>query len=266
MPGPPWAATSLRNTSMRDVAADAIALRQLHVAGTPLVLANAWDPPTAALVAAAGFPVVATSSAAVAQTNGFADHGHLPATVALDALARLAAAVTVPVTADMEDGYGLGAHELVTGLIEAGACGLNVEDSDHHNGGLVDVDAHAERIAAIKDAARAAGVDLVLNARIDVHLRGLPVEDGLRRAARYRAAGADCLYPIGLSDVGALREYAAVGPVNALYRPGSPAIDELAEAMVSRISVGAGLFTLALQGVRTAVDALRDSRDPWSVG
>jgi 2-methylisocitrate lyase-like PEP mutase family enzyme len=237
----------------------------MHVPGAPMLLANAWDPASARLVREAGLSAVATSSAAVAAVSGYEDGSRMPAAVALAAVARIAAAVDLPVTADLEDGYGLGPDQLVSGLIEAGACGLNLEDSDHRRGGLVDAGAQAERIAAIKAAARAAGVDLVLNARVDVHLRGLPLAEGLERALRYREAGADCLYPIMLGDPEALREYAAIGPVNALYRPGSPPLRALAEAGVSRISLGSGLFRLAMARARAAARALArgDDADVW---
>jgi 2-methylisocitrate lyase-like PEP mutase family enzyme len=135
-----------------DVAADAEKLRKLHVPGEPLVLANVWDPPSARVVEAAGMRAIATASNAIAPVNGFEDHGHLPADVAFGALRRIADAVTLPVTADLEDGYGLAPDELVARLADSGACGLNLEDSDHRAGGLVDADRHAERIAAIKAA------------------------------------------------------------------------------------------------------------------
>ncbi len=234
----------------------------MHVPGTPLLLANAWDVASARLVREVGLPAVATSSAAVAAASGYEDRSRMPAAVAMAAVARIAAAVDLPVTADLEDGYGLGPGELVAGLIEAGACGLNLEDSDHRRGGLIDACVQAERIAAIKAAGRAAGVDLVVNARIDVHLHGLSVSAGLDRAARYREAGADCLYPITLDDPVALREYVAIGPVNALYRPGSPSLRALAEVGVSRISMGSGLFRLAMARARAAAMALARGDDP----
>src|SRR5262245_35361849 len=132
-----------------DVAADADKLRKLHVPGDPLLLATVWDPTSARVVEAAGMRAIATSSNALAPVNGYEDHGHLPADVAFSALRRIADTVGLPVTADLEDGYGLSAKEFVDRLANAGACGANLEDTDHHAGGLVDVDQQAERIAAI---------------------------------------------------------------------------------------------------------------------
>src|SRR5215510_3914347 len=133
-----------------DVVADAKKLRELHVPGDPLILANVWDPTSARVVEAAGMRVIATSSNALAPVNGYEDHGHLPADVAFGALQRIASTVSLPVTADLEDGYGLSAEEFVDRLARAGACGANIEDSDHRAGALVDADRFAERIAAIK--------------------------------------------------------------------------------------------------------------------
>ena len=144
---------------------------------------------------------IATASNALAPVNGYEDHGHLPPDVAFGALRRIADAVKLPVTADLEDGYGLSPEEFVDRLADAGACGANLEDTDHRVGALVDADRQAERIASIKAAARARGFDAVINARVDVHIHKGPVEEGLKRARKYFDAGADCVYPIFLSDV-----------------------------------------------------------------
>src|SRR5215471_6705070 len=106
-----------------DVVADAEKLRKLHVPGNPLVLANVWDPPSARVVERAGMRAVATGSNAIAPVNGYEDHGHLPADVAFGALRRIADAVKLPVTGDLEDGYGLSADEFVERLLDSGACG-----------------------------------------------------------------------------------------------------------------------------------------------
>jgi 2-methylisocitrate lyase-like PEP mutase family enzyme len=240
----------------RDVAAQAEQLRKLHVPGAPLVLANVWDPTSARLVEAAGMRAIATSSNALAPVNGYEDHGHLPADVAFGALRRICAAVTLPVTADTEDGYGLSADEFVHRLADAGACGAILEDSDHRAGALMDADRHAERIAAVKAAARARGFDPVINARIDVHFYKVPVEEGLRRARKYLEAGADCVYPIFLSDASAIRKYVALGPTNVLYAPGTLPLAELAKLGVARISVASFLFRLLHKRLQVAVDAL----------
>ncbi|HET8698242.1 MAG TPA: isocitrate lyase/phosphoenolpyruvate mutase family protein [Gammaproteobacteria bacterium] len=244
-----------------DVAADADRLRELHVPGKPLVLANAWDPPSARIVESAGMRAIATSSNAIAPMHGYEDHGHTPADVAFAALGRIAAAVTLPVTADLEDGYGLTPEEFVARLADAGACGANLEDSDYRAGGLVDPEAHARRIAAIKAAARARGFDPVINARVDVHVHKCGLEEGLQRARQYLAAGADCVFPIFLTEADAIREYVALGPTNILYGPGSMPLAELAKLGVARISVGSFLFRLLHKRLEAAVDALKRGDD-----
>jgi 2-methylisocitrate lyase-like PEP mutase family enzyme len=240
-----------------DVAADAEKLRKLHVPGDPLLLANAWDPTSARVVEAAGMRAIATASNALAPVNGYEDHGHLPPDVAFGALRRIADAVSLPVTADLEDGYGLSPKEFVDRLADAGACGAILEDTDHRAGALVDADRQAERIAAIKAAARARGFNPVINARVDVFFHKAPLEEGLKRARKYFAAGADCVYPIFEFDVSALRQYVALGPTNALYGPEKIALDELAKSGVARISVGPLLFRLLLKRLAIATDALR---------
>src|SRR5688572_23052661 len=140
-------------------------LRALHVPGNPLVLPNTWDAASAKLVEDAGFPVVATSSAAVARVLGSDDHEAMSAEDALAAVTRIVGAVSVPVTADFEAGYGLDPDAIAYGLLGAGAVGCNIEDSDHHGPDpLVDAATHAARLAALRAAA---GDALVINARVD---------------------------------------------------------------------------------------------------
>jgi 2-methylisocitrate lyase-like PEP mutase family enzyme len=258
--------TEEMNLRRHDVAADAEKLRTLHVPGDPLLLANIWDPPTARIVEAAGMRAIATASAALAPVNGYEDHSHLPPDVAFAALRRITDAVTLPVTADLEDGYGLSPEQFVERVVNAGACGFNIEDTDHRAGTLVDADEQASRIAAIKAAGRARGVDLVVNARIDVHLRNGPVEEGLRRARKYFDAGADCVYPILLSDIAVIRQYVDLGPTNVICRPGGIASADLAKVGVARISVGPSLFRLLLKRLDVAIAAFRrfDDESMWT--
>jgi 2-methylisocitrate lyase-like PEP mutase family enzyme len=245
----------------RNLAADAETLRALHVPGTPLMLANVWDAPSALAVAAAGLPAIATASAAIAPVNGYEDHGKLPPDVAFAALARIAAAVSCPVTADLEDGYGLPPRELVERMLAAGACGLNIEDSDHASGGLVDAAAQAERIAGIRAAGEALGVRAVINARVDTYIRQGPHADGLARAGLYREAGADCVYPIFLSDPAQVREHVAMGPVNLLGGVGELTIGDMAGLGVARISLGPRLHRATLDHVRKAAEAFARRED-----
>ncbi|MEW2501258.1 isocitrate lyase/phosphoenolpyruvate mutase family protein [Amycolatopsis sp. NPDC047767] len=219
-------------------------LRALHVPGRPLVLPNAWDADSARLVEAAGFPVVATSSAAVAAALGHADGEAAPAGEMLLAAARIVRAVSVPVTVDAESGYGLIPAELVDRLLDLGAAGFNLEDTDHSRSELRPVTDQADRLAALRQAA---GQDLVISARIDAFI-GAPdphavFADAVTRGQAYLAAGADCVYPITLTDPDLLAEFVReTGAVNASLPHGGPGLPALASLGVARISLGAGLW------------------------
>lgn len=231
----------------------AAALRALHVPGEPLILPNAWDAATARAVAAAGFPAVATTSSGVAEALGYADGEETPAAEMLAAVERIARVVDVPVTADLEGGYGLDPADLAHRAVAAGAAGLNLEDTDHANPPqLHDIGAQAERIAALK-----AAQDIVVNARIDVFLNRGPLADGLERARAYAAAGADCVYPIGITDEATIAAFIALGaPVNVVLSPAAPAIERLAELGVARISLGHFLHAEMLAAFDGRLDGL----------
>ena len=214
-------------------------LRSLHVPGTPLVLPNAWDAASARAVVAAGFPVVATTSAGVANALGYDDHQGAPREEMFTAATRIARAVDVPVTVDAEAGYGLEPAEVVAALRDAGAAGCNVEDTDHSTEALREAQEHADWLRGVREQDET----LVVNARIDVFLTGDgDLEEALRRAHAYFDAGADCVYPIALSDHVQLERFVseAGGPVNVLADAGSVA--ELAALRVARISYGGLLY------------------------
>jgi 2-methylisocitrate lyase-like PEP mutase family enzyme len=220
----------------------ASALRRLHTGPRPLVLPNAWDVASARLVVKAGFPVVATSSGAIAASLGFEDDDSMPVDEAFGVIARITRSVPVPVTADVEAGYGLSPKDLVERLLSAGAVGCNLEDTDHHGGsGLVDADENAERLRGVRHAATEAGVDIVLNARVDaLRLEGDRrdlFEEAVRRARLYLRAGADCVFPIRLADDELIDEFVrrVEGPVNVVGA-GAPPIARLAQLGVKRIS------------------------------
>lgn len=251
----------------------AAALRALHRPGDPLILPNAWDAGSARAVVTAGFPAVATSSGAVAEALGHADGEATPVGEMLDAVARIAAAVDVPVTADLERGYGLRPAELVERLLATGAVGCNIEDSDPRTHELYDAEEQADLLAGIRAAAREAGVDLVLNARVDVFLRAAGPPEGrlaeaVRRARRYRVAGADCVYPIVLAEPAAIRALVAEldVPVNVLARPGTPALAELAALGVARISFGSGVYAAARARTVEMLAAIRAGEELFRTG
>jgi 2-methylisocitrate lyase-like PEP mutase family enzyme len=210
-------------------------------------------------VVAAGFPVVATTSAGVAGALGYEDHEGAPGDEMLAAAARIARGVEVPVTVDAEAGYGMAPAELVDALQRAGAAGCNLEDTDHSDESLRDPDRHAEWLGAVRQAASANGYPLVINARVDVFvgpfLAGAGpgtqeelVPEALRRAQAYLDAGVDCVYPIALWEADALRSFMSGigGPVNVVRLPQAPSIAELAALGVARVSWGLLLYGEAM--------------------
>jgi len=213
----------------------------------PLVLPNAWDAGSAKAIEAAGAKAIATTSAGVAWAAGVEDAGGLTRSTALEALRRIIAAVSVPVTADIESGYGGSPAEVastVAEVIAIGAVGINLEDSASR--ALNDPTAQAERIAAAREAAVAAGIDLCINARIDTYFFGDPAET-VKRAAIYTEAGADVVFVPGLQDPVAIRELVAgiSRPLNLMVGPGAPTVTELVALGVARISVGPAITARA---------------------
>ncbi|GAA5121147.1 isocitrate lyase/PEP mutase family protein [Pseudonocardia adelaidensis] len=246
-------------------------LRALHVPGTPLVLPNAWDAATARAVVAAGFPAVATASAAMAPALGYDDSEGTPPDEVFAAVARIARAVDVPVTADVERGYRLAAAEIGARLVAAGAVGCNLEDSDASTGELVPVEEQAELLAGV----RAAAPDVVINARVDAFLHGSGsredrLAEAVRRGRAYAEAGADCVYPLvvdrlDLAEVRKLVEAIGV-PVNLAFLPGGPSLGELAEAGVARVSYGPGLFRVLQGHLEAALAAIAAGGSPYPGG
>lgn len=236
--------------------------RSLHRRGTPLVLPNAWDVASARVVADAGAAAIATTSAGVAWSLGFGDGGHLDRERALGAIARIAAAVSVPVSADIEDGFAQdpeGVAETVRGVIAAGAVGVNLEDA------LRPVGEQVLRIAAARAAADATGVPLFLNARIDTHRlpAGDPeawLKETVTRATAYAEAGADGVFVLGVHSaeaVTALADAVAV-PVNVAIGPGTPSVADCAAAGAARISAGSSIaeaaYALAARAARELLE------------
>jgi len=234
-----------------DLSVKAELLRTLHARPEPLVLPNAWDAATAVLVAEAGFAAVATTSAGVAWALGRPDGQVLRRDEMLGAVARMAQVVSVPVTADLEAGYGAGLDavaETVRGAAEAGAVGLNIEDGiDHAKGTMFDETLAVERIAAARAEANKIGVAMVINARTDVAFdRSRPEEDKIAEAVRrgnaYLAAGADCVYPILFQKIESILILARdiKGPINVMASANLD-VASLTAAGVTRISLATGL-------------------------
>ena len=230
-------------------------LRGLHDHAV-LILPNAWDPASAALITRAGAKAVATTSGGVAWSHGSPDGEVLTRREMMAAVRRIATAVDVPVTADVESGYGPSPADVVATVratIDAGAVGMNIEDSRAAGGGLLSVQEQVDRVRAARDAAIDAGLpQFVINVRTDVYLLqigepGGRLSDVLTRVAEYAKAGADCLFVPGLLDLKTLRELTSASPlpVNAMAGPGGPSIGELTAVGVRRISVGTAIAQAA---------------------
>ncbi|WP_328672724.1 isocitrate lyase/PEP mutase family protein [Streptomyces sp. NBC_00328] len=250
-----------RTERLRD---SALAFRALHVPGRPLVLANAWDAVSARIVEEEGAAAVATTSAGLAWSLGVADGDRLDRDDSLAAVARIAAVVRVPVSADIESGYASdaqGVGDTVRAVLAAGAVGVNIEDALYGEGAgpLRPQAEQAERIAAVRAAADAAEVPLFVNARVDTFLRGAGgVEETLERAAAFLAAGADGVFVPGTVDPATVKALVEgiEGPVNILVGPGAPSVDELASLGVARISAGSSIAAAAHALVRRAAREL----------
>jgi 2-methylisocitrate lyase-like PEP mutase family enzyme len=247
------------------VAAQAEALRRMHQGPGVLVLPNAWDAASARTFEQAGFPAIATTSGGVAAALGYEDHEKAPVEEMLAAAARIVRAVTVPVTVDLEAGYGLAPEQMARKLVAMGAAGLNIEDSNHRRGGLFPAEQQAERLAAMKAALRSAcGADLVLNARVDTFVRrqGTPEEqfaEGLRRARLYREAGADCVYPIMLGDeamIAAFVREAGIVNVN-VRRGGSLSVEKAAALGVRRLTYATSIFRETISFLAAVAQEIR---------
>ncbi|MFD0684395.1 isocitrate lyase/PEP mutase family protein [Actinomadura fibrosa] len=236
-------------------------LRDLHRPGDPLLLPNVWDAGSAGVVEEAGFPALATASAAVSAMLGYSDHEGAPAEEMFAAAGRVIRAVSVPVTVDAEAGYGLQPAELVERLLGIGAAGCNLEDT--YAGELAAPETQAEFIAAVRAAA---GDALVINARADSFVAKVadPVEDAIARGRLYLEAGADCVYPI-TAPMDAIPALVAglPGPVNANNFPGTSLAD-LAEAGVARVSYGPMPYLRALDALKDFAGRVLAREDPYA--
>ena len=237
-------------------------LLRLHDRSRVLVLPNVWDVASARVVESLGFPAIATGSAGIAAVLGYADGERIPRGEMLEMVARIVRAVRVPVTADLEAGYG-DPGGTVEAALEAGAVGMNLEDG--FAAGLTEKGEQVKRIAAARAAAGRHGVHFVINARTDVFLRAIGEErdrlaHALDRARAYLAAGADCIFVPGVKDEAIIGKLASGigGPLNILGTAGSPAVAKLAALGVARVSAGPGPMRAALTTGKRAAEEMRD--------
>lgn len=242
-------------------------LRDLHRPGDPVVLPTVWDAWSARTVAAQGFGALTVGSHPVATAQGRPDNEGMTLEEMLACVAVVTAAVEVPVSADLESGYGVEPDAVVEGLLAAGAVGLNVEDTVHGEGGRRrSVEEHAAYVAGLREAADRRGVHVVVNARTDALLHPRSgqspdeaLEEGLDRLRAAAAAGADSLYPVGVHDDATWARLTSELslPLNALAHPGTDDLPRLRRLGVGRISFGPRLQSAITEAMQTLVQ-------PWA--
>jgi 2-methylisocitrate lyase-like PEP mutase family enzyme len=247
--------------------ARANAFRAMHDRSRLLILPNAWDAMSARFIENAGARAIATTSAGLAFSLGYPDGEYASRDEVVNAIARIARVINIPLSADIESGFGADARqvgETVRSIIGAGAVGINLEDSTGDPAKpLYDLDTAVARVRAAREAGDAAGVPLVINARTDVLIttkgdREELLQEAFRRENAFRAAGADCLFPLGLNgnDEIARAVKSIDGPVNLIFRPGIPTTAEIARLGIARLSMGTSITLAALTVTRRIAQEL----------
>lgn len=247
-------------------------LLSLHTQTALLVLPNIWNPIGARVLQAKGYPAVATASAAISASLGYRDGEKLKRSTLIDLTGRIARSVDVPVTADIEAGYGgtiADLAETINEVIDSGVVGVNIEDSFEVEGVLRPVEEQCERISVARQVADRRGIPLVINARVDSFLsssfvdHGDATEDALTRARAYAEAGADCIYPIGPGDLetaAALRAGIEL-PINILVTPSAAPLKALETIGVNRVSFGPFVFRACLRKFVDIAETLLNQGD-----
>lgn len=245
------------------------AFRRAHHGSRLLLLPNAWDGLSARQFEAAGFEAIATTSGGVAWALGFADGEHTPWSELVAATRRIVRTVRVPVTADIETGYGATPAQVaasVTEILATGVVGFNIEDGTARSDEPVrSVDDAVARIRAAREATTTAGIPAVINARVDLYIKNvgdpaMRFEETVRRGKAYLAAGADCIYPFGLADMETIARLvkALDAPINIVARAGTPSPADLSRIGVARVSIAAGATLAVMSLVKTIAQELHD--------
>ena len=248
------------------------ALLSLHRRGDTLVLLNVWDPIGARILEKKGYPAIATASAALSASLGYQDGEKIRRSTAIDLIARVARSVAIPVTADIEMGYGKSLAELeetVEKVIGSEAVGLNLEDSLKTKGRrtLRALEEQCQRIAKVRQVAEGKGVPLVINARVDAYFclstKEDATEEAVARAKSYSEAGADCIYPIGPGDEATTRILRGriKAPINILASPSAAPLSVLRELGVNRVSFGPFVFRSVLRKFVEIAEAVMANAD-----
>jgi 2-methylisocitrate lyase-like PEP mutase family enzyme len=252
---------------MSNLRAQAEQFHALHVPGQPLVLFNAWDVGSAKAVAAGGAAAIATGSWAVAAANGYADGENLPLDMALANLARIAAAIALPVTVDLESGYGQHADAVAVNVVRAiqsGAIGCNLEDWHPEHNALRPAGEQAQRLGAVRAAAAGLELPFFINARTDIFLRADPAthsdamaDEAIARAHAYAEAGASGFFVPGLADPRLIARMVAEAPlpINIMVTDRTPSLKQMAELGVARVSHGAGPYRQMMKALEQAARA-----------
>ena len=245
-------------------------LHKLHHSGKMLILPNIWDPLGAILLESLNYQAVATASASMSFSCGFEDGENLPFEDFLTMLTKIVNNVNIPVTADIESGYALTDKQLeenIKCLIETGIVGINIEDSDKESGGLLPIEVQSRKIALIKNVSVEMGISLFINARTDVYIHGdkfetseSKLEETLKRGLSYKAAGADCFYPIVMRNEQDIKTTVQTlkMPINILTLPGIPELKVLNEIGVARVSLGPSFLKIAIRAMKDLAQKLQN--------
>jgi 2-methylisocitrate lyase-like PEP mutase family enzyme len=222
--------------------------RSLHDRKKVLVLPNAWDVPSARVFEDTGFPAVATSSAGMMVSLGYPDGEEIPKEELVSAVRRIATVLSVPLTVDIVGGFGQGPQDVaktVKEIVDAGAVGINIEDFVHSTKQLLPVEKQLDRLRALVNLQKSIDVHFVINARTDAFRFGpgdesAKLDEAIRRGIAYRDVGADCVYPMGLTDAASISRFvkAVDFPMNVMVRKGLPSVPELQSLGVARVSFG----------------------------
>jgi 2-methylisocitrate lyase-like PEP mutase family enzyme len=236
--------------------------RGLHHGKRILILPNAWDVPSARVFENEGFPAVATSSAGLMVSLGYPDGEVMGRDEFVSAVERIARVLSVPLSADIVAGFGKTTKEVVVtvkAILKAGGIGINIEDFGHATKKLFPIERQIENVKAIRRLGDTVGVPLVINARTDALRFGIgdeeaKFEEAVRRAIAYRDAGADCVYPMGLTEVDSIRRFVREldFPINVMVRKGLPPVSELERLGVSRVSFGPSASYAAMSLLKRA--------------
>lgn len=228
----------------------AVKFRSLHKFGTFFVLPNAYDVPSARVFEEVGFQSVATSSAGMLISLGYPDGESMPKEEFLAVVRRMSNALSIPLSVDLVSGFGKSTNEvddMVLEVLKAGAVGINIEDMDHGRNRLFEIRSQADKIRSIREMGDSTGIPLVINARTDAIAHGSGdfasnFADALERSERFIEAGADCVYPMGLTGHDHVKEFVkeVKFPVNVMVRKGLPSIKDLKQIGVTRLSFGPG--------------------------